>query len=112
MAYTKIKLEAAAPIARIHLVHGSQNVIDIEMMEELRAALADIEARADISATVFSGGEKAFSAGADIAAQTPNKIATMLEEVPALIPANVLTLMVVVAEDHRRSFGVGSVLAL
>jgi cyclohexa-1,5-dienecarbonyl-CoA hydratase len=112
MAYTKIKVEAAAPIARIQLAHGSQNVIDIEMMEELRAALAEVEGRADISAIVFSGGEKAFSAGVDIAAHTPDKVAGMLEKFHAVVRAMVASRKVLVAEVRGNCLGGGAEMAL
>src|SRR4051812_11194095 len=94
----KIKVEAAPPIARVTLAHGSQNVIDIEMMEELRAALAELEARADVSAIVFSGSEKAFSAGVDIPAHTPDRVAGMLQKFHSVVRAMVESKKVLVAE--------------
>jgi len=112
MAQMKIRVEATAPIARIQLAHGQQNVIDIEMMEELRAALAELEARADVSAIVISGGEKAFSAGVDIAAHTPDKVAGMLEKFHALVRAMVASQKVLVAEVRGSCLGGGAELAL
>lgn len=108
----KIKVEATSPVARITLANRSQNVIDIEMMEELRAALGELEARGDISAIVFGGGEKAFSAGVDIPAHTPDKVAGMLEKFHALVRAMVASQKVLVAEVRGNCFGGGAELAL
>src|SRR5438309_2304776 len=108
----KIKVEATGTIARIQLAHGSQNVIDIEMMEELRAALAEIEARSDVSAIVFSGGEKAFSAGVDIPSHTPDKVAGMLEKFHAVVRAMVASKKVLVAEVRGNCLGGGAEMAL
>jgi cyclohexa-1,5-dienecarbonyl-CoA hydratase len=108
----KIKVEAVAPIARVQLAHGSQNVIDVEMMEELRAALVEIEARSDVSAIVFSGGEKAFSAGVDIPAHTPDKVAGMLEKFHAVVRAMVASRKALVAEVRGNCLGGGAEMAL
>ena len=47
-------------------------------MEELAQSLAEIEARRDVSVIVLSGDGKAFSAGVDVAAHTPDKVEEML----------------------------------
>ena len=46
---TRIALEIQPPVARITLQHPPLNVIDVPMMDELAQALAEIEARADVS---------------------------------------------------------------
>jgi enoyl-CoA hydratase/carnithine racemase len=53
--YSRIKIEATAPVGRVFLSHPPLNVIDIPMMEELASALAEIEARTDISVVVITG---------------------------------------------------------
>jgi len=55
------------------------------MMEELAEALADIETRSDVSVIVLSGEGKAFSAGVDVAAHTPDKVEAMLHKFHAVI---------------------------
>jgi cyclohexa-1,5-dienecarbonyl-CoA hydratase len=110
--YKKIKVEATAPVARIVLANRSQNVIDIEMMEELRAALGEIEKRSDVSTVVFSGSEKAFSAGVDIAAHTPDKVAEMLEKFHGVIRGMLASSKVLVAEVKGNCLGGGAELAL
>src|SRR4051812_6735474 len=108
----KIKVEAAVPVARVTLAHGQQNVIDIPMMEELRTALAELETRSDVSAIVFSGSEKAFSAGVDIPAHTPDKVAGMLEKFHAVVRAMVGSQKVLVAEVRGNCLGGGAELAM
>ena len=112
MAFTRIKLEAAAPVARVQLAHPPVNVIDIAMMEELRAALGQVEARADVTAIVFSGAGKAFSAGVDIAAHTRDKVAEMLEKFHAVARALAASQKVLVAEVKGSCLGGGAELAL
>jgi cyclohexa-1,5-dienecarbonyl-CoA hydratase len=112
MGWQKIKLEATAPIARVQLAHGQQNVIGIEMMAELRAGLGEFEAGADVSTIGFNGGEKVFSAGVDIAAHTTDKVAGMLEKFHALVRALVASRKVLVAEVRGNCLGGGAELAL
>jgi len=112
MAYTRIKVEAGAPAARITLAHGPQNVIDVPMMEELLAALGELEKRADVAAIAFSGSDRAFSAGVDIPSHTPDKVRTMLEKFHAVVRAMVSSQKVLVAEVKGNCLGGGAELAV
>ena len=75
---SRLIVDVSAPVARIALRNPPLNVIDIPMMEELAQALQEIEARPDISVVVLTGEGKAFSAGVDVAAHTPDKVEIML----------------------------------
>jgi cyclohexa-1,5-dienecarbonyl-CoA hydratase len=88
------------------------NVIDIRMMEELAQSLAEIESRPDISVIIFSGEGKAFSAGVDVAAHTPDKVDGMLTKFHAVIRALVATKKVTVAVVHGHCLGGGAELAM
>ncbi len=112
MAFTRIKLEAAGPVASIQLAHPPVNVIDIEMMTELRAALGELEARADVAAVVFRGSDKAFSAGVDIPAHTRDKVAGMLEKFHAVVRAMAASQKVLVAAVKGSCLGAGAEMAL
>ena len=112
MAFTRIKLEAAGPVASIQLAHPPVNVIDIEMMQELRAALGELEARADITAVVFRGSDKAFSAGVDIPSHTRDKVAGMLEKFHAVVRAMAASQKVLVAAVKGSCLGGGAEMAL
>jgi enoyl-CoA hydratase len=64
-----IRVEVAGPVATLTLDRPDvRNAIDLEMVEEMHAALGELERRDDLRALVFQGaGGKAFAAGADIA---------------------------------------------
>jgi len=112
MALQRITLELDSPVARLTLVHPSLNVIDIPMMEELSTALAEIELRADLSVVVFAGSEKAFSAGVDVAAHTPEKIEEMLTKFHAVFKALVASRKVSIAAVRGHCLGGGAELAM
>ncbi len=99
-------------VARITLDHPPLNVIDIPMMEELAHTLADIESNPDISAIVLSGQGKAFSAGVDVAAHTPDKVQEMLTKFHAVICALVASKKVSIAAVHGHCLGGGAELAM
>ncbi|MFZ1929502.1 MAG: hypothetical protein WAU50_10230, partial [Candidatus Sulfotelmatobacter sp.] len=54
-ALARLTVDIGSPAARIILRNGPLNVIDIPMMEELTRALADIDARSDVSVVVIRG---------------------------------------------------------
>ena len=70
----RVMVEIVSPVARIVLHHPPLNIIDIPMMTELARSLAEIETRPDVSVIVLGGEGKAFSAGVDVAAHTPDKV--------------------------------------
>ena len=84
---SRITLDFQPPAARLTLHHPPLNVIDFAMMDELAQALAEIEARVDVSTLVLSGAGKSFSVGVDVAAHTPDKVADMLAKFHAVIRA-------------------------
>lgn len=108
----RIALELNAPIARLRLDNPPVNVIDIAMMEELSEALAAIEARPEIAVVIFSGSQKAFSAGVDVAAHTPDKVGQMLAKFHAVIRAVVSSRKVTIAAVHGHCLGGGAELAM
>ncbi|SRR5579871_404784 len=108
----RIAMDLTPPVARITLRHAPLNVIDIAMMEELAQALAEIEARSDIVAIVIRGDGKAFSAGVDVAAHTPDKVGGMLARFHAVIRALVATKKVTIAQVHGHCLGGGAELAM
>lgn len=109
---TRIKVTLAPAVARVALDHPPLNVIDIPMMEELAQSLAEIESRPDVSAVVISGSGKAFSAGVDVAAHTPEKVGEMLQKFHAVIRAVVASKKVTIAAVHGHCLGGGAELAM
>jgi cyclohexa-1,5-dienecarbonyl-CoA hydratase len=99
-------------VVTITLAHPPVNVIDIPMMEELLAALAEIEKRDDVCAILFRGDGKGFSAGVDIAAHTPEQIEEMLAKFHSVIRAIAKSEKVTLAQVHGNCLGGGAELAL
>lgn len=108
----RLTLDFASPIARITLHHPPLNVIDVPMMEELAQSLGEAEARQDICAIVLAGDGKAFSAGVDVAAHTPDKVNDMLTKFHAVIRALIATKKVTIAAVHGHCLGGGAELAM
>ncbi len=110
--FVRLTADVSALVARLVLRNPPLNVIDIPMMEELAQALAEIEARADVSIVVLSGEGRAFSAGVDVAAHTPDKVEAMLLKFHAVIRALVASKKVTVAAVHGPCLGGGAELAM
>ena len=110
--FERLTLQLTPPVARIVLTNPPLNIIDIRMMEELAAALADVEGQPEISIVLFSGEGKAFSVGVDVAAHTPDKVASMLEKFHAVIRSLVSTKNVTIAAVHEHCLGGGAELAM
>jgi cyclohexa-1,5-dienecarbonyl-CoA hydratase len=108
----RIMVDVGSSVARIALHHGSLNVIDIPMMEELVHALAEVEERADISVVVLSGEGITFSAGVDVAAHTPEKIEEMLFKFHAVIRRLIASKKVTIAAVQGHCLGGGAELAM
>jgi cyclohexa-1,5-dienecarbonyl-CoA hydratase len=108
----RMLLELDAPVARIVLRRAPLNVIDVAMMEELAHSLAEIEARQDVSVIVFSGDGKAFSAGVDVAAHTPDKVDEMLTKFHAVIRTLIASKKATIAAVHGHCLGGGAELAM
>lgn len=110
--YSRITVALQPPAARVVLNNPPLNVIDISMMDELRAALEQIETRAEISTIVFAGSERAFSGGVDIAAHTSDKVREMLTAFHSVIRSVVDNSKLTIASVRRHCLGGGAELAL
>src|SRR5271165_6602757 len=110
--FSRITVALEPPAARIVLNNPPLNVIDVRMMDELRAALEQIDARSEISAIVFAGSEQAFSSGVDVAAHTPDKVRDMLTAFHSVIRSVVDNRKVTIASVRRHCLGGGAELAL
>ena len=108
----RLLVNITPPVARIVLSHPPLNIIVIPMMEELAQVLGEIEARADIYIIVLSGEGRAFSAGVDVAAHTPDKVEAMLLKFHSVIRALVASKNVTIAAVHGHCLGGGAELAM
>jgi cyclohexa-1,5-dienecarbonyl-CoA hydratase len=98
--------------AHVTLRHPPLNVIDTRMMDELSAALAEIESKPEISAIIFSGADSTFSAGVDVAAHTSDKVATMLQKFHHVIRSLVATQKVTIVSVQGHCLGGAAELAM
>jgi cyclohexa-1,5-dienecarbonyl-CoA hydratase len=105
-------LDIQGPLARITLAHPPLNVIDFQMMDELLEALQQLEQRREISVVIISGGERAFSAGVDVAVHTPDLVQTMLQKFHGVILALTKFQKITIAEVHGACLGGGAELAM
>lgn len=110
--FTRIACELSPPAARIRLNNPPLNVIDMPMMEELCAALEQIETHPEISVIVFAGSETAFSSGVDVAAHTREKVREMLTLFHSVVRSVVATGKLTIASVRRHCLGGGAELAL
>ena len=110
--FSRISYHVEPPIARIVLNNPPVNVIDVPMMDELAEALNEIETRPDIAIVIVSGSQRAFSAGVDVAAHTPDKVEQMLNKFHGVIRALVGSKKVSIAAVHGICLGGGAELAM
>ncbi|HET9840263.1 MAG TPA: enoyl-CoA hydratase/isomerase family protein, partial [Candidatus Angelobacter sp.] len=108
----RVAVEAHGQLARITLTHPPLNVIDFQMMDELLAALQQLEQHREISVVMLTGGQRGFSAGVDVAVHTPDKIQTMFQKFHGVIGALVKFPKITIAEVHGVCLGGGAELAM
>lgn len=109
---TRLHISDGDGVVILTLAHPPVNVIDIPMMEELTAALAEIEQRDDVCAILFRGEGKGFSAGVDIAAHTPEHIEEMLTKFHGVVRMIAKSEKITLAQVHGNCLGGGAELAL
>jgi cyclohexa-1,5-dienecarbonyl-CoA hydratase len=108
----RVLLHVAPPIARIEFNHPPLNIIDVPFMEQLASALEEVESQAGISVVVFSGSDKTFSSGVDVAAHTPDRVEEMLTKFHAIFRIMVASRRVLVAGVRGHCLGGGAELTL
>lgn len=108
----RLSLHQVGPLARITFAHPPLNVFDFQMMDEVLQALQALQQRPEISAVIISGGERAFSAGVDVAVHTPELIHTMFQKFHGLILALAKFPKITIAEVHGVCLGGGAEFAM
>ena len=111
LSTVRVRLAVTPPVARVRLIRPPLNVIDTPMMQELQEALAELEARRDISTIVFEGDARAFSAGVDVKAHVPEQVGEMLTSFHAVIRAIVASRKITIAVVQGACLGGGAELA-
>src|SRR5213593_1628219 len=80
MSYSTIQFHPGPRVASIVLNRPPLNIINLQMLDELEAAWSDVEDLRTQVAVITGAGERAFSAGVDVADHVPGKVHTMLEK--------------------------------
>lgn len=109
---SRLAVDHHGALARIVFTHPPLNVFDFPMMDELLAALQQLEQQREISTVILSGGERGFSAGVDVAVHTPDQIQTMFQKFHGLILALTRFPKITIAEVHGVCLGGGAELAM
>jgi cyclohexa-1,5-dienecarbonyl-CoA hydratase len=108
----RLAVHSEEPLARITFTHPPLNVLDFQLMDELMQALQELQRRAEISAVIISGGERAFSAGVDVAVHTPEQIQSMFQKFHGLILELAKFPKISIAEVRGVCLGGGAELAM
>lgn len=96
MTESVVRVRVEDGVRRIVMDRPPLNVLNIPMMEELRAAFVDAADDADTRVVLLSGEGKAFCAGVDVADHTQDRVAPMIHafhgalEALSAIPAPVV----------------------
>jgi cyclohexa-1,5-dienecarbonyl-CoA hydratase len=109
---TRTSLQTDGAVARISLRNPPLNIIDVRMMEEFAQAIAELEAQPAVSIILLTGEGRAFSAGVDIAAHTPDKVEEMLAKFHGVIRSLMSSKKVTIASVHGLCLGGGAELAM
>jgi cyclohexa-1,5-dienecarbonyl-CoA hydratase len=112
VATARVDVSIGDAVARVRLQNPPLNVIDLQMMDELLAAMEQIEERTDVVAAVVFGSARAFSAGVDVAAHTPDKVEAMLGKFHSIIRALVASSKVTIAQVEGACLGGGAEVAM
>jgi cyclohexa-1,5-dienecarbonyl-CoA hydratase len=99
-------------VAKLKLTHPPLNVIDLQMMDELRQAIQTLSENRETCAVVLSGSGRGFSAGVDVAAHTPELVPSMIQKFHGILMTLVKIPQITIAQVHGTCLGGGAELAM
>jgi cyclohexa-1,5-dienecarbonyl-CoA hydratase len=108
----RLVLETHGSLARITFTHPPLNVFDFRQMDELAEALKQVLEHREIAVVLLTGGERAFSAGVDVAVHTPELVPEMLRKFHGLILTVAKFPKITIAEVYGACLGGGAELAM
>jgi cyclohexa-1,5-dienecarbonyl-CoA hydratase len=112
MSFSTIQFHPGPRVATIVLNRPPLNIINLKMLDELDAAWSEIEALRAQVAVISGAGDRAFSAGVDVADHGPGKIETMLETFHRVILRIRRSDCISIAAIHGYTLGGGAELAM
>ena len=112
MGFSTIQFHPGPRVASIVLNRPPLNIINLEMLDELNAIWSEVEDLKAQVAVISGAGDRAFSAGVEVADHAPGKIETMLEKFHRTILRIRRSDCVSVAAIHGHTLGGGAELAM
>jgi cyclohexa-1,5-dienecarbonyl-CoA hydratase len=107
-----VELTDEGGVATLTLNRPPLNVMNIEMMEQLNAAILDLRDRRDLKVLVVRGRGSAFCGGVDIADHTKDKVARMIQVFHRIFESMRLLDVIAVAAVNGVASGRGFELAI
>jgi cyclohexa-1,5-dienecarbonyl-CoA hydratase len=111
MTFSTIQFHPGPRVATIVLNQPPLNIINLTMLDELDAVWSEIEALRAQVAVISGAGDRAFSAGVDVADHAPEKIERVLDTFHRLILRIRRSDCVSIAAIHGYTLGGGAELA-
>ena len=112
MPFSTIEFHPGPRVATVLLHRPPLNIINLEMLDELNTAWSEIEDLKTQVVVISGAGDRAFSAGVDVADHAPGKIETMLENFHRMVLRIRKSDCVSVAAVHGHALGGGAELAM
>jgi len=112
MAHSTIQFHPGPRVASIVLNRPPLNIINLQMLDELNAAWSEIEDLKAQVAVISGAGNRAFSAGVDVADHVPGRIEATLEKFHQLILRMRKSDCISIAAVHGHTVGGGAELAM
>jgi cyclohexa-1,5-dienecarbonyl-CoA hydratase len=112
MTFSTIQFHPGPRVASIVLNRPPLNVINLELLDEFDAAWDEIEDLRAQVAVISGAGERAFSAGVDVADHAPDRIQSILEKFHRTILRIRRSDCVSIAAVHGHALGGGAELAM
>lgn len=112
MSFSTIQFYPGPRVAGIVLNRPPLNIINIEMMDEIRDAWDEVSALEAQVVVISGSGEQAFSAGVDVADHAPDKADAMLKKFHRVIRTVWESDCITIAAIHGRTLGGGFELAM
>jgi len=110
--YSTIQFHPGPRLASIVLNRPPLNIINLEMLDELNAAWSEVEDLKAQVAVLSGAGERAFSAGVDVADHMPGKVETMMEKFHHFIRRIRKSDCITIAAIQGHTLGGGAELAM
>src|SRR5207249_11348277 len=112
MTYSTIQFHPGPRVASIVLNRPPLNIINLQMLDELNAAWSEVEDLKAQVAVFSAAGDRAFSAGVDVADHMPGKIESMIEQFHHLIRRIRKSDCITIAAIQGHTLGGGAVLSM